>query len=38
VRPNTTIGSAIGIDDLFRDGYRAIFYRHGRMAAPRAAH
>lgn len=25
VRPNTTIGTAISIDDLFRDGYRAIF-------------
>ena len=29
VRPNTTIGSAIGIDDLFRDGYRAIFIGTG---------
>ena len=25
VRPNTVIGGAIGIDDLFRDGYKAIF-------------
>lgn len=24
IRPNTTIGGAIGIDDLFRDGYKAI--------------
>ena len=24
-RPNTTIGASIGIDDLFRDGYKAIF-------------
>ena len=24
-RPNTHIGGAIGIDDLFRDGYKAIF-------------
>ena len=25
IRPNTTIGGAIGIDDLFRDGYKSIF-------------
>ena len=29
VRPNTTIGGAIGIDDLFRDGYEAIFIGTG---------
>ncbi|MCX4269471.1 MAG: NAD(P)-dependent oxidoreductase [Lachnospiraceae bacterium] len=29
VRPNTTIGGAIGIDDLFRDGYQAIFIGTG---------
>ena len=28
-RPNTHIGSAIGIDDLFRDGYKAIFVGTG---------
>ena len=37
VRPNTTIGSAIGIDDLFRDGYRAIFIGTG-VWQPRALH
>ena len=29
VRPNTTIGGAIGIEDLFRDGYKAIFVGTG---------
>ena len=29
IRPNTTIGAAIGIDDLFRDGYKAIFIGTG---------
>ena len=29
IRPNTRIGSAIGIDDLFRDGYKAIFIGTG---------
>lgn len=29
VRPNTSIGGAIGIDDLFRDGYKAIFVGTG---------
>lgn len=29
IRPNTTIGGAIGIDDLFRDGYKAIFVGTG---------
>ncbi len=28
-RPNTHIGGAIGIDDLFRDGYKAIFVGTG---------
>lgn len=37
VRPNTTIGTAIGIDDLFRDGYRANRYRHG-VWQPNALH
>ncbi len=29
IRPNTTIGSAIGVDDLFRDGYKAVFIGTG---------
>ncbi len=29
IRPNTRIGDAIGIDDLFRDGYKAIFIGTG---------
>ncbi len=29
IRPNTRIGMAIGIDDLFRDGYKAIFIGTG---------
>ena len=29
VRPNTTIGGAITIEDLFRDGYKAIFVGTG---------
>lgn len=29
VRPNTIIGSAISIEDLFRDGYKAIFIGTG---------
>ena len=29
VRPNTTIGFAITIDDLFRDGYKAVFIGTG---------
>lgn len=29
IRPNTTIGGAIGIDELFRDGYLAIFIGTG---------
>ncbi len=29
IRPNTHIGGAIGIDDLFRDGYKAIFVGTG---------
>lgn len=37
VRPNTHIGSAIGIDDLFRDGYRAIFVGTG-VWKPNALH
>ncbi|MDO5377166.1 MAG: NAD(P)-dependent oxidoreductase [Clostridia bacterium] len=37
VRPNTTIGAAIGIDDLFRDGYKAIFIGTG-VWQPNALH
>ena len=29
VRPNTTIGTSITVDDLFRDGYKAIFVGTG---------
>ena len=29
IRPNTTIGGALCIDDLFRDGYRSIFIGTG---------
>ena len=29
IRPNTRIGEAIGVDDLFRDGYKAIFVGTG---------
>jgi NADPH-dependent glutamate synthase beta chain and related oxidoreductases len=29
IRPNTSIGGAIGIDDMFRDGYKAIFIGTG---------
>ena len=29
IRPNTTIGGALEIDDLFRDGYRSIFIGTG---------
>lgn len=29
IRPNTAIGSTIGIDDMFRDGYQAIFIGTG---------
>lgn len=37
IRPNTHIGGAIGIDDLFRDGYKAIFVGTG-VWKPRALH
>lgn len=36
-RPNTHIGSAIGIEDLFRDGYKAIFVGTG-VWKPNALH
>ena len=36
-RPNTRIGGAIGIDDLFRDGYKAIFVGTG-VWKPNALH
>lgn len=36
-RPNTHIGGAIGIDDLFRDGYKAIFVGTG-VWKPNALH
>lgn len=29
IRPNTTIGGALSIDDLFRDGYKSIFIGTG---------
>ena len=29
IRPNTKIGAAIGVDELFRDGYKAIFIGTG---------
>ncbi|SFR75047.1 NAD(P)-dependent oxidoreductase [Anaeromicropila populeti] len=29
IRPNTTIGGALEIDDLFRDGYKAVFVGTG---------
>lgn len=29
IRPNTRIGTAIGVEDLFRDGYKAIFIGTG---------
>lgn len=37
VRPNTTIGGAITVEDLFRDGYRAIFVGTG-VWQPNALH
>ena len=37
VRPNTTISGAIGIEDLFRDGYKAIFVGTG-VWQPNALH
>ncbi len=37
LRPNTRIGSAISIDDLFRDGYKAIFIGTGTWK-PNALH
>ncbi|MBR5287013.1 MAG: NAD(P)-dependent oxidoreductase [Clostridia bacterium] len=37
VRPNTTIGGAITVEDLFRDGYRAIFLGTG-VWQPNALH
>lgn len=37
IRPNTKIGGAIGIDDLFRDGYKAIFIGTG-VWKPNALH
>lgn len=37
VRPNVHIGGAIGVDDLFRDGYRAIFIGTG-VWKPNALH
>lgn len=36
-RPNTHIGGAVGIDDLFRDGYKAIFVGTG-VWKPNALH
>lgn len=37
IRPNTHIGGSIGIDDLFRDGYKAIFVGMG-VWKPNALH
>ena len=37
IRPNTHIGGSIGIDDLFRDGYKAIFVGTG-IWKPNALH
>lgn len=37
VRPNTTVGGAISIDDLLRDGYKAIFIGTG-VWRPNALH
>lgn len=37
IRPNVHIGGAIGIDDLFRDGYKAIFVGTG-VWKPNALH
>ena len=37
IRPNTHIGGTIGIDDLFRDGYNAIFIGTG-VWKPKALH
>ena len=37
IRPNTHIGGAIGIEDLFRDGYQAIFVGTG-VWKPNALH
>jgi glutamate synthase (NADPH/NADH) small chain len=37
IRPNTHIGGSIGIDDLFRDGYKAIFIGTG-VWKPNALH
>lgn len=37
IRPNTTIGGAISIDDLLRDGYRSIFVGTG-VWRPNALH
>ena len=36
-RPNTTIGGAIGLDDLFRDGYQSVFVGAG-LWRPRTLH
>ena len=36
VRPNTTIGKTITIDDLFRDGYKSVFIGAGLWKASKA--
>ena len=36
-RPNTTIGGAIGLDDLFRDGYQSVFVGAG-LWRPKSLH
>ncbi len=35
IRPNTTIGGALHLDDLFSDGYKAIFIGSGTLRARR---
>ena len=31
IRPNTAIGTTITVDDMFRDGYKAIFVEYRRL-------
>ena len=38
VRPNTTIGKTITIDDLFRDGYKSVFIGAGLWKAVSYTH
>jgi len=34
IRPNTNIGTTLTVDDLFRDGYQAIFFGDGCFGDP----